>query len=89
MIDYYQEGVSLRSQMKKHVLAFMNDTPVCASSSEGMRTTQLFEQCGFNWDDQENAESTKQQYFMVALLRVLETEGKIQRDPISKKWRLR
>lgn len=89
MTTYYSKGELLRSQMKELVLSYMKDTPNCASISEGMNTAQLFRSCGFDWGSQENATSSNQQYYMVALLRKLEAEGEIQRDPISKKWRLK
>lgn len=87
MNDYIKEGECLKLQMKEIVLSYMKDTLVC--TQEGMNTAQLFRACGFDWGPQENATSTNQQYYMVALLRVLEAEGKIQRDPRSKKWRLK
>lgn len=42
-----------------------------------------------DWGEKQNDTSTNQQYWIVALLRELAEENKIQRDNTNKKWRLR
>lgn len=60
----------------------------CCSNSEGLKQSVIFRKCGLDWGNYDNATSSNQQYWIVALLRELEKEGKVQRDPDSKKWRL-
>jgi len=45
--------------------------------------------CGFDWGEYEKATSSNQQYWVVALVRELENEGEIERDPSTKHWRLK
>ena len=89
MINYYQKGVDLRIQIKELVFLYMTSNPNCAKNEVGLRTTDIFRDCGLDWGDYENVPSTRQQHYVVALLRELESEGKIQRDEITKKWRLK
>ena len=39
--------------------------------------------------NQKNCTESQQVFYLVAILRELEKEGKITRDPITKKWKLR
>lgn len=53
-----------------------------------MTQAQIFRECGMDWGEKKNCTSSNQQYWIVAILRELEEEGKIQRDQFTKKWRL-
>ena len=81
-------GYNLRQEAKKIVLQFMNSTPECSSSSFGMKQAIIFRSCGLDWGPYDNATSSNQQYWIVALLRELESEGMVQRDLATKLWRL-
>jgi len=88
-MNYENEGAAIREQSKKLVLSFMRNSPECIPCNKGLRQAEIFRECGFDWGDFPNAETTKQQYWIVALLRELETEGTVQRDSDTKYWRLR
>jgi hypothetical protein len=81
-------GIGLKSFAKLIVINFMQTTPACQSGNEGLEQAQIFRECGFDWGEYENATSSNQQYWIVALLRELEAEGKVKRDLSSKRWRL-
>ena len=59
----------------------------CCSENLGMRQANIFRSCGFDWG-KKKCYISNQQYWIVALLRELESEGKIQRNPTTKLWRL-
>ena len=86
MINHYTEGKILRNKIKDLVYDYMNNTPDCSANAEGMKQAEIFRACGLDWSDYPNATSTNQQYWIVALLRELESEGKVKRDPATKKW---
>lgn len=87
-MDYFKDGEQLRYQIKNLVYSFMKDSNSCKNTSEGMKQAEIFRECGLDWGTYDNATSSNQQYWLVALLRQLEAENKLQRDPVSKKWRL-
>lgn len=86
MINYFFEGKNLRLQIKKIVYDYMSQYPDCSSFSEGLKQAEIFRACGLDWGEYPNATSSNQQYWLVALLRELEAEGKVKRNPITKKW---
>ena len=87
-LKFSQAGEEIRKQSKVLVLTYMKSQPDCARCGKGLRQAELFRVCGFDWGDYEKAEPTRQQYWVIGLLRTLENEGFIQRDNISKKWRV-
>ena len=87
MGTYCIDGTVLRDKIKDLVMNYILTAPACDKHAEGMRTAEIFRECGLDWGGQENATSAQQQYWLVALLRVLENEGRIIRDPVTKKWR--
>jgi len=88
-MNYKKQGEELRVKMKELVLEFMKSKEECAVNSIGMHQAEIFRECGLDWGDQKCAKSDNQQYYVNALIRVLESEGKVQRDEITKKWRLK
>lgn len=88
-MKYKEQGNNLRAMAKELVFSYMCSTEECSKSSEGMKQAEIFRACGFDWGEYPNATSTNQQYWIVALLRELESEGKICRDSDSKKWRIK
>jgi hypothetical protein len=88
MIEYETRGVEIRGRAKSLVLHFMQAAPDCQPGKEGMKLAQIFRACGFDWGDQKNATSSNQQYWIVALIRTLEAEGKVERISESGPWRL-
>ena len=87
-LKFSQVGEKIKEQSKNIVLDYMKSNSDCARYGKGLRQAELFRVCGFDWGDYEKAEPTRQQYWVIGLLRTLEGEGVIQRDDVSKKWRL-
>lgn len=89
MNEFERRGDSLRDQAKALVLEFMAASDLCQPGREGMRLSPIFRACGFDWGDYAKATSSNQQYWVVALMRELEAEGKVERVTQSGPWRLR
>ena len=77
--EYQARGNELRAEAKAIVLEFMHASDVCQPGRAGMRLASIFRACGFDWGAYEKATSTNQQYWVVALMRELESEGKVER----------
>lgn len=88
-MNYVSKGTELRLAIKELVFDYMKNSPDCAVYADGLKQAEIFRQCGLDWGEYPNATSSNQQYWIVALLRELESEGKIQRDSDSKKWRIK
>ena len=88
-MNYVSKGTELRLAIKELVFDYMKNSPDCAVYADGLKQAEIFRQCGLDWGEYPNATSSNQQYWIVALLRELEYEGKVQRDVDSKKWRIK
>ena len=88
MTEYETRGIEIRGLSKTLVLQFMKSTPLCQPGKEGMKLAQIFRECGFDWGEYKNATSSNQQYWVVAIVRELEAEGKVERVSESGPWRL-
>lgn len=88
-VNYVSKGTELRLAIKELVFDYMKNSPDCAVYADGLKQAEIFRQCGLDWGEYPNATSSNQQYWIVALLRELESEGKAQRDVDSKKWRIK
>ena len=53
----------------------------------GFQQSYIFNQCGFDFGNYDRAESTKQQFWVIGLLRRLEKENKVYRGE-RKRWKL-
>ena len=89
MRNIKNEGMAFRTQIKELVLDFLRSTEECRPEGVGMAQATIFRECGLDWEDQPKASSSQQQFWLVALLYVPEKEGSVQRNPVSKKWRLK
>jgi hypothetical protein len=89
MKEFQVRGQALRTQAKTLVLEFMHSSSDCQPGKEGMRLSPIFRACGFDWGEYPKATSSNQQYWVVALVRELETEGKIEQVSPSGPWRLK
>jgi len=87
--EFAERGKSLRAEAKALVLEFMQSADLCQPGKEGMRLSPIFRACGFDWGEYKKATSSNQQYWVVALMRELEAEGKVERVSESGPWRLR
>ena len=88
-MNYVSKGTELRLAIKELVFDYMKNSPDCAVYADGLKQAEIFRQCGLDWGEYPNATLSNQQYWIVALLRELESEGKVQRDVDSKKWRIK
>ncbi|MEO5606526.1 MAG: hypothetical protein ABIR13_02920 [Polaromonas sp.] len=89
MEEFKTRGKQLRADAKTLVYQFMQASDGCQPGREGMRQTFIFKECGFGWgDDYKSATSSQQQFWVVALLRELAVEGKVERVFESGPWRL-
>jgi hypothetical protein len=86
---FEERGNRLRAEAKAIVYEFMRASALCQPGREGMRLAPIFRACGFDWGEYEKATSSNQQYWVVALMRELEAEGKVERVSESGLWRLR
>ncbi len=88
MEKYKYKGDALRSNAKFIVIEFMQSHHDCRKNSNGLKQAEIFRACGFDWGDKNKASSSNQQYWIVALLRELETDGLIEQTKESGPWRL-
>lgn len=82
-------GEEIRRLCKLLVLEYMNATTDCQPGKPGVRQSQIFKECGFDWGKQPLVTSSNQQYWIVAILSELQQEGKVERVSASGPWRLR
>lgn len=88
-MNFKKIGEELRNDFKNLVFNYMSIKDECSKLNDGMKQADIFRECGMDWGEKENCTSSNQQYWIVAILRELEEEGKIQRDIETKKWRLK
>lgn len=89
MKKFVFHGESLRSHAKSIVIDFMAIHPDSRSGGEGLKQAQIFRGCGLDWGPQKKATSSNQQYWLVALLRSLESDGLVEQVSESGPWRLK
>ena len=89
MKEFKERGDAIRSTAKALVLEFMQASSDCQPGKEGMRLSPIFRACGFDWGEYPKATSSNQQYWVVALVRELESQGKVERVSPSGPWRLK
>lgn len=82
-------GEDIRKQTRELVMSFMQQSEACQPSAECIKQAELFRVCGLDWGEQPTATSTQQNFWLVGLLRTLESEGIVERDVTTKKWRLK
>jgi|TARA_Y100001934_G_scaffold179546_1_gene212381 hypothetical protein len=88
MPDFTKRGADLRALAKSLVLEFMKSDPDCGVNSDGLRQAVIFRQCGLDWGDYPAATSSNQQYWVVAILQELASDGFIERVSESGPWRV-
>jgi hypothetical protein len=89
MNKFEKQGNEIRKHAEQLVLDFMKSNSMCEVSCLGMTQTDIFRKCGFDWGDYEKAQSTRQQFWIVALLKKLEAEDKVEQVRSSGLWRLK
>lgn len=88
MSEFELRGKEIRKNAKNLVLEFMQSTPDCHPGQSGMVLAKIFRLCGFDWGEYKKSTSSNQQYWVVALVRELEAEGKVERVSEPGPWRL-
>jgi hypothetical protein len=89
MKEFEERGQRIRAEANALGYEFMQHSDLCQPGREGMRLSPIFRACGFDWGEYEKATSSNQQYWVVALMRELEAEGKVERVSVSGPWRLK
>lgn len=88
MSEYEKRGNEIRGLSKSLILQFMQATSECQPNGEGLKLAQIFRDCGFDWGEYKKVTSSHQQYWVSAIVRELESEGKVERVSESGPWRL-
>ena len=89
MKEFEDRGNRIRAEAKALVYEYMQASDLCQPGRQGVRLSPIFRACGFDWGEYEKATSSNQQYWVVALMRELEAEGKVERVSPSGPWRLK
>lgn len=89
MDEFKARGQALKAEAKALVYEFMKNSDLCQPGRDGMRLSPIFRACGFDWGEYPKATSSNQQYWVVALMRELEMEGRVERVSASGPWRLK
>jgi len=80
MTIFKERGKEIRELCKSLVLEFMSNTSDCQTNGKGMKQAEIFRACGFDFGTYEKVTSSNQQYWIVAILRQLESEKKSSRS---------
>ncbi len=88
MTKFETRGNEIRDLCKTLVLEFMQATKECQPGKTGMKQSQIFKNCGFDWGNYPLITASQQQYWIVAILSQLKKEGKVERISKSGPWRL-
>jgi hypothetical protein len=86
--EFTDRGSKIRQMSKELVLDFMRNSSECKCESTGLKQSEIFRLCGFDWGAKKSATSSSQQSWFVALLRELEESGLIARVSESGPWRV-
>ena len=62
MSDFKQKGKKIREDAKNLVIEYMHQDPACQKNSDGIRLSELFRNCSFDWREYQNVTSSNQQY---------------------------
>lgn len=88
MSKFKDRGNEIRVQSKVLVYEFMKENIDCQPGASGMRLAHIFKECGLDWGDYPKTTSSNQQYWAVAIVQELKSEGKIEQVSESGPWRL-
>ncbi len=79
MSQFKQFGKLLREAAKNVILKYMQQEQRYQPQCTGISQAELFRSCGLDWGNYTSATSSNQQYWIVALPRELEAEGRTKR----------
>ena len=88
MSEFKNRGEAIRQDAKNLIFDFMKANSQCQPSSDGMKLSEIFRDCGFDWGDYPKTTSSNQQYWVCAIVQELKSEGKVERISESGPWRL-
>ncbi|EMW0509134.1 hypothetical protein ACVD54_000109 [Enterobacter mori] len=89
MNELQKQGLELRTKAKELALAALAKHPDGHINGKGVKQAEVFRLCGLDWGNYPKAPSTQQQYWAVALLRELESEGMVEQVEEKGPWRLK
>lgn len=89
MNELQKQGLELRTKAKELALAALAKHPDGRINGKGVKQAEVFRICGLDWGVYPKALSTQQQYWVVALLRELESEGTVEQVEERGPWRLK
>lgn len=89
MNELQKQGFDLRVKAKELALLALEKHPDGCRHGKGVKQAEVFRLCGLDWGDYPKAPSTQQQYWAVALLRELESEGAVEQVEEKGPWRLK
>jgi hypothetical protein len=72
MHEIKARGAEVRATAKRLVLDFMRLSEPCQSGRAGLTQSGISRECDIEWGDYPKAEASRQQYWVVAILRELE-----------------
>lgn len=81
-------GTLVKEVSLQLILDFMRSRKETWANGPGLTQTAIFQECGLDWGDCQNAKSSQQQFWVVAALRTLEKNGLVERISQSGPWRL-
>jgi len=88
MSEYKERGAEIRNLCKSLVVHFMKATHDCKPGEAGLTQSEIFRACGFDWGEYKKVTTTNQIYWVVAVLRELESEEKVEQISDGGPWRL-
>jgi hypothetical protein len=88
MTNFEERGLAIRVETRQLVLEYMNTQIECKPGRTGVSVASIFRACGFDWGDYEKAGSTRQQYWIHAAMRELQSEGWVEQVSPSGPWRI-
>ena len=89
MDNFKQQGNEIRERAKQLVLDYMKSNSMCGVFGPGMKQAGMFRECGFDWRDYPQAPSRNQQFWIIAALKELEVEDKVEQVRSHGPWRLK
>lgn len=89
MREFEEHGRTIRWMAKRLISEYMASSSDCQPGRQGLKQAEIFRACGLDWGDYPQATSSNQQYWVVALLRELEKESRIERVSDGGPWRLK
>ena len=78
-INFLARGKEIRELSKNLVLEFMQNSIDCQPHKKGLKQSEIFKKCGFDFGDYPKVTSSYQQFWIAAILAELKKEKKVER----------